>query len=298
MKKFFLLSTLILLFAPSILAAEFCHYTNGSEGLKAATTPPPGFYYLIYYNYYYADDYKDISGNTADIDYKLVVHAQVNRFIWITKKKIFGADYGMDIIIPYVYQKVRNGAAGINDSSSGLGDIIIEPLILSWHKPRFDACFGLGGYVPVGKFNVNKPASPGKDRWAGMFTLGGTYYFDKKRSWAASVLSRFEMHTEKDSADVKPGNDFHFEWGLSKTISGKWIWDVGAAGYCQWQVTDDKGSAVAFPGDHDRVFAAGPEINVFIPEFSTSVSFRSEWEFGAKDRPQGQIMTLTVRKRF
>lgn len=130
-----------------------------------------------------------------------------------------------------------------------------------------------------------------------MFTLGGTYYLDAEKTWSASILARYETHSEKGDLDVQPGDDFHFEWGIGKTFAK--IWDVGLAGYCHWQVTDDSGSDVSWDkGDHDRVYAIGPEVSVFIPSITSFLSLRTLWEFDAKDRPEGHCTSLTFTKRF
>ena len=279
-------------------ASEYCHYVNGLEGIKAATLPPPGSYYRMYHVFYHANDFKDSNGKKLALDYKLTAYAQVHRFARVTDKKFLGANFAFGGVIYFLYQKLRIGALGVNDSSSGLGDIFLEPVVLGWHKKQYDFAFGIGGFFPSGKYDVNKPASPGKDTWTGMFTLGGTYYFDEKKSYSASILGRFEMHTEEDKTNVKAGNDFHFEWGIGKTIHSKWIWDVGVSGYCHWQVTDDRGTAVLRPGDHDRVFGVGPEVIFTIPSSRLSVSLRNNWEFEAKDRPEGYISVITITKRF
>jgi hypothetical protein len=204
----------------------------------------------------------------------------------------------MSLVVPVVYQKLRINNM-VNDSTLGLCDIIIEPFVLAWHGDRYDAAFGISGFIPTGKYDPNKPSSVGKDQWTGMLTAGLTYYFDAKKGWSASVLPRFEMHSKKLDKDIKAGNDFHFEWGLGKTITRKWIWDIGAAGYCHWQITDDRGRDAMWDRSvHDRVYAAGPEIAVFIPEHTLSISLRSLWEFGAKDRPEGTFTNLTITKAF
>jgi hypothetical protein len=273
------------------------HYVNGVEGIKAATLPPPGFYYRLYNVFYNADELKDPDGDELDVGFDVSVYAMVNRFIWITNKKILGADFGADIIIPLVYTDIEIKAWGVEDNEFGLGDIFIEPFVLSWHGPRYDASFGLGAYVPTGEYDKDEPASPGRDMWTGMITLGGTYYFDAQKTWSASILSRYEIHSEKDETDVTLGDDFHFEWGIGKTLAK--IWDVGLTGYCHWQVTDDSGSDVSWDkSDHDKVYAIGPEVSVIIPPAKLFVSLRSQWEFDAEDRSEGNVTTLTLTKVF
>lgn len=280
----------------SVSAGETGHYVNGVEGIKAATLPPAGsFCYRLYNVFYNSDTLKDPDGDELDVGFDLSVYAMANRFIWITNKKILGADFGADIIIPLVYTDVEIGAIGVTDDKFGLGDVAVEPFVLSWHGPRHDAAFGIALYIPTGEYDENEPASPSKDFWTGMFTLGGTWYFDAAKTWSASILARYELHSEKDSKDVRPGDDFHFEWGIAKTLAK--IWDVGLTGYCHWQVTDDTGSDVDWDkSDHDSVYAVGPEVVVFIPPATLFVSLRSQWEFEAVDRPEGNVTTLTLTK--
>jgi len=160
------------------------HYVNGVEGIKAATVPPPGLYYRMYNVFYNADTiYKD--GHEWDIDFDVSVYAMVNRLIWVTEKKFLGADFFMDIVIPLVYTDIEIGAFG--DDEFGLGDINIEPFGLSWHGPRYDAAFGLSLFIPTGDYDRTEPASPGRDMWTGMLTLGGTYYLDAEKTWSASI---------------------------------------------------------------------------------------------------------------
>jgi len=278
------------------LAGETGHYVHGVEGIKAATLPPPGFYYRLYTAYYDANQYMDQDGNKANFNFDVTLFALVNRFIWVSDYKILGGNYFMDAVIPLLNTDIKHGALGFDGSRFGLSDINIEPLGITWHGSRYDAAFGLSFYLPTGDYDQTNLASPGKDFWTGMLTLGGTYYFDQKKTWAASILGRYEVHSEKGNQNITPGNDFHFEWGLSKTLAK--FWDVGLAGYCHWQVTDDRGSEATNTDVHDQVYAIGPEISVFCPSVKFIVSLRSQWEFEAKDRSEGTMTTLTITKIF
>jgi hypothetical protein len=278
----------------AVFAGETGHYVNGVEGLKGGTVPPTGLYYRIYNVFYNADTLTDSSGNEVPVDFDVSIYAMVNRVIWVTDKKLLGADVFMDVVVPLVYTDLEIGALNVADDKFGLGDINIEPFGLSWHAPWYDAAFGLSVYLPTGDYDKNQPASPGKDMWTGMVTLGTTVYLDQEKTWSAAVLGRYEIHSEKSDTDITPGNDFHFEWGLGKTLAK--VWDVGLTGYCQWQVSDDSGAGST--SVKDRVYAAGPEISLFYPPVRLFVSLRSQWEFGAKDRSEGNVTVLTFTKSF
>ncbi len=278
-------------------AAETGHYVNGVEGVKAGTVPPPGWYSRNYFVYYHADDWMDKDGDDANLDLDLEVNAWVTRLIWITPKKFLGADYGMQLVGVLQRTDLKNRTANVEDEDVGLGDATFAPVILSWHKPKFDLAVGYELFMPTGEYDQDEPASPGKDMWTHMFDFGGTYYFDKAKTWHASVLGRYEIHSEKDEREVRPGDDLHFEWGIGKTFMK--TLDVGVSGYCQWQVTDDKGSDVNWDKDvHDRVFAIGGEISYFHPPTKIQVGLRHVWEFGARDRTEGHVTCLTLMKVF
>jgi hypothetical protein len=134
--------------------------------------------------------------------------------------------------------------------------------------------------------------------WTAMATGAGTYWLDADRTWTASILARYEKHANQEDRDVRYGDDFHFEWGVSKTVT-RGI-DLGLTGYCQWQVTEDSGGDVTWDkGDKDRVFAAGPEIAVMIPPpVLLLISLRTEWEWEAKNRTEGDVTVLTLTKIF
>ncbi|ALG66611.1 SphA family protein [Beggiatoa leptomitoformis] len=280
----------LLLHVPTVFAE---HYVNGVEGLKAASVPPAGFYYRLYNVFYNADSLMDGSSNELPVDFDVSVYAMANRFIWITEQKILGADYGMNVILPLINTDISIGALGVDDSDFALGDVLLEPIILSWHESAFDAVTAAGVYIPSGNYDVNQPASASKGYWTGLLTAGVTYYADPEKTWSASILSRYEFHGKQDDTNITAGDDFHFEWGVGKTIEG---WDVGLVGYNQWQVTEDSGEGASTT--KDRIGAIGAEVGTFIPSLKTAISFRALQEYQAKDRSEGSLITLTLTKIF
>jgi len=279
------------------VAGETGHYPLGSEGIKAASLPPPGWYLKTYTTFYTANVWRDSSGDNDGRGLDLDVLAIAPRLIWMTGQKILGADYGMDVLVPLIQTDLEMDTVNFKQNDFCVGDIFVEPIDLAWHGDRYDIGAAYGLWMPTGKYNTNNPASPGKDFWTSMFTLGGTYYFDEEKTWSASILGRYEIHSKKDHTDVKPGQNVLFEWGVGKTLAK--VWDVGVAGYAQWQLTDDHGSDVMWDkGVHDRVAAIGPEVSLFIPPVKTAISVRALWEFSAVDRPAGTTVTLTLVKIF
>ena len=273
------------------------HYVSGTEGIKAATLPPPGFYWRSYNLFYNAGKMNDNKGKKISPNFDVSVYAMANRFIYSSEITILGANLLIDAIIPLVYTDISLKGAGpgsFSDNKFGIGDIIVEPFALGWHGERYDAAFALGLYMPTGEYNKNRPASPGKGFWTGMLSVGGTLYMDEAKTWSASLLARYEVHSKQEDTHHTPGNDFHFEWGVGKLLGG--AVDVGVAGYSRWQVTDNSGSGTS--QYKEQAHAIGPEIAFPIPALGMHVSVRSLWEFETKNLPQGNMTTLTLTRRF
>jgi hypothetical protein len=293
----FLLVALCLAVAPWADAGEQNRYPNGVEGIKGGSAPPPGLWLRTYNFWYQSDRLKSSSGDKLGVGFDVDVLATAPRLIWITDKKILGANYGADILVPFIDTDLEIDALGVNDHEFDIGDVWVEPIILAWHGQQWDAAVGLAAFLPS---SMSSPADPGNDYWSGVLTLGGTYYPDEAKTWSLSLLPRYEVHSENDDTNIRPGHDLHFEWGIGKAVpTEKAIWDFGAAGYCQWQVTDDsKADPLIGRKVKDRVFSAGPEIGVFIPKCMLGFQLRSLVEFGAKDRSEGIFTNLTVTKKF
>ena len=209
----------------------------------------------------------------------------------MTEWKILGADYGMDVIVPFGYLDWK--VMGTRNSYFGLGDIEIEPLLLSKHFKQFDLSGGYAVWAPTGDYSPSRPDLISQGFWSHMLTLGGTWYPDKEKTWAVSLLNRYEICHQQDQTHTDPGQVYTIEWGFSKSIKTV---DVGLIGYYQQQVTEDSGPLAT--SKLDRKVGLGPEINVAWPKLMLFTSVRYAYEFAARERPEGHLVTVTLTKRF
>jgi hypothetical protein len=286
-----LLFTRILLFCSLVVAAGlFCqaqdHYPAGVEGIKGASLPPPGFY-LRDYNYIYFSDYMKPQIPKSSFD--LFANVQAPRLVWITNQKLLGGNYGMDVLVPLVYQDLD--MTGFRGNDFSLGDIFVEPLTLSWHMERFDLAFGYGIWVPTGDYSSNNPISPGKGFFTYMLTGGLTVYTDEQKTWSMSALGRYEISQEREKTNFTPGHYFTIEYGLAKTI--KKTFEAGLVGYVQAQTTASSNNK-----PKDSVVAVGPEVTYALPKLGLGASVRYLYEMGAKNRTEGQAFNITITKNL
>ncbi|WP_129139499.1 SphA family protein [Modicisalibacter coralii] len=281
------------LLADSALAVNG-HYVAGVEGLRAATVPPPGTYYRAYLVHYRIDSLTDGRGDDLPGDNDGSVSALVSRLVWISDKRFLGADYGAEAIVPLQRTSLDFDAVGIDDRDSGVGDIFLSPLVLGWHGHRWDAVFAAGEWFDTADYDAGDPATTGKGFRTTMLTLGGTLYFDAAKSWSFSALSRYEINGEQDTTGITPGDSLTVEWGLGKRLASGL--EIGLVGYDAWQLERDEDVPSGAPNDKAEQHAIGAEAGYFWPKAGLGLNAAYLNEYTAKDRPQGDMLRLTLTK--
>lgn len=294
---------------PAWAGTYAAHYAPGTEGAMGPSVPPPGFHYKQYNFYLESDTLTDGNGDEVNNDFDLTVFVQAHRFIYITKQKFFGADYGMSAILPISNVDISMNTPGgpYNQAEIGLGDIFIEPLILAWHTDRWDTVLGLGVNLPTGECDIvgppgNKqkaPESAGQGSTSGMLTLGATYYLDQAKSWTVSALSRTLVYGEQDDTDVTPGWEVVVDWGIAKQfpLSKGLLVRPALVGTALWQMDEDSGPGAS--DDKCEVYAIGGEVNFFwLPPHLFQLNLRVLQDFGAEAGPEATRVVFSVTKSF
>lgn len=283
-------------------ATSGSHYPYGTEGIMAASLPPPGNYFLQYDSYYHAGKLNDDNGNKLDVGFDIDVWASVQRLVHVSEYSILGGNYFCNIIVPLVDKSLTIKALGISDDQDfNIGDIFIEPLGIAWHGQRWDGVAALGVFAPTGNYDSDDPASIGLGYWSFMFSLGGTYYFDEKKTWTFSALSRTLVNTEQEDTNVTPGTELIIEYGLGKTIpfSNNLLFQAGMAGSAYWQVGhDSENFGPIVKDEHKQVYALGPEVNFHWLQQGFIAKLRFEQDFKARNTSEGNQVVLTLIKSF
>ncbi|MGB9716005.1 MAG: SphA family protein [Thermodesulfovibrionales bacterium] len=266
-------------------------YPNGAEDFWCGAVPPPGTYFIDYFLYYHADEFNNGSGENVDEDFDLDAVVNVFRFIHITKHKIFGGYWGMHMFIPIVYQEVSVGTPGgiISDTQTGIGDIIVDPFILSWHSKNWHFATGVDIYIPTGRYDKEDLANTSRNYWTFEPIVAFTYQSD----FGLEVSSKFmyDINTNNPDTDYRSGQEFHFDYTVGYKISN---WRIGIGGYYYKQITDDKinGKVVEFPkplgfpdGFKGQAIAVGPQLKYDYKNMSFILKYHREFE--VENRPEG-----------
>ncbi|MGD8307853.1 MAG: transporter [Chromatiales bacterium] len=318
-------------------AQEIGHYAPGVYNIRDFFVPDPGWYFTVYNVFYTTDTLRDRSGDkvrsitigpgggvTLGVDVDVDVYTLAPTVIGVAPWELpWDGRYGAFITPTFANNSVSTAlsaetGAGLkaDEGQFGVGDLYVQPIWLGWSGDHWDFSLSYGFYAPVGKYDTDKVSfpllgftveSPSADNiglgfWTHQFQTAGAWYPWKHRATAVAMAVTGEVHGKKRSIDVTPGSHVSWNWGISQylplTKDEKVLLELGPAGYSQWQVSDDSGSAARNRSVHDQVHAAGLQLGLTHVPWMASLTAKYLHEFRAEDRFEGQVVTLSVAKSF
>ncbi|WP_321492388.1 transporter [uncultured Desulfobacter sp.] len=257
-------------------------YPGGNEDFMCGALPGPGFYPIVYALYYTADEYRDGNGNKTPGDFDLDVMGAAFRFIYVSDMKLFGADVAWHAIIPVIDTQVDISSAGIDASTAGLGDIEVSALVLGWHlNKNFHVVGSLDVWLPVGEYDVDDAASPGRNYWTVAPIAVFTYLSDS--GFELSAKLQYLINSENSDTDYTTGNEFICDYLVGKHV-GNWMF--GLNGMLYLQTTDDELSGNDISNSKGRAFSVGPALqynykNMFL-------NAKVQFDTNVENRPKGE----------
>ncbi len=255
-------------------------YPNGAEDFMLGAVPPPGFYYINYTTGYFSDTFRNSHGKSVVPDFKLSVYGNVSRLLFVSNKKILGGYWGMHALIPIMHMDVETPAG--DDSKTGLGDIFIDPCIISWHSKNLHSVAGIEFVVPTGAYDKDDIANIGRNYWTIEPVFAFTHISDS--GWEVSGKFMYDINFENDTTDYKSGQEFHCDYTVGKKINKGWT--AGMGGYWYTQITDDKQNGIKVgDGNKGKVFAIGPQVKY--DRGKTSFILKYQKEMSVENRPEG-----------
>ena len=277
---------LAIIFCPlhSTFAAEGggSAYLGGNEDFMSGALPGPGFYPIFYAFHYTADELMDGNGDKVPVDFDLDVTGTAFRFIYVSDMTLFGASLAWHAIIPVVDSQVEIAQAGVDASTTGLGDIVVSPMILGWHLSKnFHLIGALDIWLPVGEYDVDDPASIGRNYWTVAPIIAPTYI--SNTGFEISAKLQYLINFENSDTDYTTGHEFICDYTVGQHL-GNWMF--GLNGMLYLQATDDELSGNDISNSKGKVFSIGPAIqynykNMF---FNAKVQFDTNVE----NRPKGE----------
>lgn len=271
-------------------------YPNGAEDFMVGAAPPPGTYLINYFEYYSAPGFKNNNGNN-DVRYKkfdLDVYANVFRLIHMTKETFLGGNWGMHLFLPLVHQGVEvdiTGGPRLNSNWNGVGDVIIDPFILSWHWKNFHVTSGMDTYIPTGNYDPTRPANTGRNYWTFEPIVAGTFITDG--GFEVSTKLMYDFNTLNMDTDYRSGQEFHLDYLVGQKVGN---FDLGVGGYYYQQTTDDTKRGYTVQDNKGMTLAIGPAVKYDYKNMSVTGKYYYEVE--TKNKPQGSSLWVKFMYAF
>ncbi len=316
-------------------AGEIGHFNGGIMDIRDYFVPPDSGFYGVVYNYYYSSDRLNngngnkISSETintpvgpvnVNVSVHLRTYALAPALIWVSPCDVLGAKFGAYAAPSFANNSlgadlsIANRAGGsVNNSSFGMGDLYVQPLWLDWGFSHWDLSAAYGFYAPVGKYNTQTIALPGrppvtvesKDNiglgfWTQQAQAGIAWYPMTNKATAVTAVGTYEYNSEKKDFDLRPGQMLTLNWGISQYLplckNHELLLEVGPAGYDTWQITESTGSDAR--GSRSQVHGVGGQLGITYVPWKAFLTFHGFYEYAAESRFQGASIGLNLGIRF
>lgn len=284
-------------------------YTSFYDG-----SPPsgPGFYFQDYFQYYTSTRFNDKNGNKIPLPRTdLDVIANVTQLIYVTTKKIFGANLGFSTLLPWVVNaRVDDGLGNkVLKAENGPGDwwigpaLQFDPIMRKDGKgPLFVQRIELDVVVPIGRYSSINAINASSHFWSLNPYWAFTFWMTPKVSAAARLhyLWNAANHSPNNAFGpnthtVQAGQAVFADFAVGYAVQEKLT--LGVNGYFFNQITDTLVNGVDLPGRKESVWAIGPGM-VYSLSKNHFLFLNVYSEHDARNRPQGTNGILRFAAHF
>lgn len=296
-------------------------YFIGSRDSFAGLVPPPGTYTALTFDHLQGTiDGVSIGGLPIRAKTDLTVNLLRLSVTQALETEIFGGRPAVNLTLPFpdisiAFTALTPPLAGddIEDSTFGLGDIVVTPL-LGWTRGKLSYSAALSVYAPTGSYEtatVDVPdrtvdvLSNGKNVWSFQPVVAATWFNPEtgiEFSGAASML----FATKNTATDYQTAAAVQLEGAVLQHLKSGWAF--GATAYHYEQIDDDSGSgadgtrtALGVDSLRARVSGAGP-IVIYSGGtlFGGNTSFKLKYvtEFNARRRFENDVVTVSMALAF
>jgi len=269
MKKILLLVTLGLFGLLNASAQRVSAYQAGSYqpalmNVRDLAPPEAGLVFIDYNYWNNSTSYVDRDGNevnnleidltpinpdlgivTLDLEQQVSGYTNVPVIFYSSKFKILGARYMASVNPIFLTSNFRMNVH-LSDTSvtatantGGFGDLSFLPLGLGWSfGDKIDISFFYTVYAPTGRYETGADDNIGKGYWTHQFQAPFYLYFSEKAT-ALFLMPTFEVNGKLKDSDVRPGNRFTIEYGISQYVT-PWL-ELEILNGHNWQISEDTG---------------------------------------------------------
>jgi hypothetical protein len=253
--------------------------------------------------YFHASRFVNAHGATIPGRNSIDAWANLLHIGYITTRRIVGGFWGVEVLVPTASIDI-NTEFGPKGKVSGLGDLVVSPLIIQWPnrvlfgKPYFSR-FSVVGVLPTGSYDAARPVNIGSNSGSAFAYYSFTIMPRPglETSWRVNYLwnaANTNPFAALNASSIQAGQAFHANYAMSYAVTRSLR--VGANGYVLQQLSDHRMGGAPLHDSRERVVGIGPGI-AWSSGF-WSVFANVDFETAARNRPVGQRTNVTLRRIF
>lgn len=236
----------------------------------------------------------DSSGRTSPVPANHAIIG-LTHVAWLSKLQLFHAWYGTEFVLLSGHVHVGN-----QGTASGLGDLIVSPLILQWKewklgRIRMQQRADLDFYLPIGEYQRSSLVNLSSHAFAANPYYAVTVFPAKywETSWRVHYLWNAINHAPPLATGLRStqaGQALFFCSTLSHALPHH-VW-FGANGYYLKQISNPSVNGVQLPNSPEQVGAIGPGA---MWDLESLILYANGYhEVGAINRAEGNKLVLRV----
>lgn len=279
-------------------------YMPGFYDLRAGILPPPGFYLRNYLLFYEGRAAEVVESGVVQAHARLNLLADVLGATCVTPFRVLGANWAVGLRMPFPDMDLQASVITpfsrpeMSYHNTGLGDIVLSPMILGWHSGNFHwIVSGPTVYSPSGSYSLSDMINPGKNRWAFQGDVNFTW-LDKERGHEISVATGYTTNLENPATHYRSGDEFHLDYAIAQHFPCGV--SAALAGFYFQQVTPDSGSGALLGSFEGNTVGLGPLIsyNFKLAGHPFTATFKYYRELEVENRFEGDWFWFNLSTRL
>lgn len=274
-------------------------YLLGVKGPGAGVLPPQGTYFqndLYFYSGSSSTDRQSQSGDITVTNVEADAVVNLTSVLWSTSTQVFGGNLAFSATLLSAYQDVSTNFTATDIPIQGDALAIGDPILgtrIGWRNGNLHSTAGTLVNLPIGDYDSDEFANVAFNRWAVDFFAGASY-IDPATGWDFSGIAGVTFNGENKDTDYETGDEFHFEWAITKALSKRYR--AGLTGYHYHQITGDSGRGAIFGDNKGRVSSVGLMASYNFQFGQTPVSLNAKYfsEFNTTNRLEGEALLITL----
>ncbi|MBZ5588085.1 MAG: transporter [Acidobacteriia bacterium] len=288
------------------------HYAPGAAASFVDALPgKPGWAVASYSMYYTGSAGATRAlpiGGQVTFGLKAKAYAETVLALYQTPLKLLGGDCAFGIAVPFLRMDADGSITGplgntiaVNDSASGLGDVILYPFMLGWVKGDLKYDVRLGVYAPTGAYDKGRLANLGKNYWTLEPTVSVSW-LSSKIGTEVSAYAGMDFNTTNDATQYRSGDVLHIDATIAQHLPvGKLgVIGLGANGFFYKQITGDSGAGAVLGDFKGRTEGIGPVLSLITKVGHANLAAELKWlkETSVENRVKGDTYFLKIGVAF